>query len=99
MEKTIIENEKKSTLTIDNSQYKIKTGQRIKEVYKTLNVAKFRCLQGKCGRCLVQLLEGNLGEKTQLEKNFLLLMDLENKPFRLLCQGTLEENSIVSTEH
>ena len=62
----------------------------------TLKGGDFSCLKGKCGRCLVEVIDGDLGELSTAEFEFLELIGLEkNGKYRLLCQGRAQSNIIV----
>ncbi len=82
-------------LIIDGEIYNIKRETCIADVADNINNINFNCLRGSCGRCLVKVIEGDLGSITESEKSFLELMDLDKGKYRLLCQTVVTKNSIV----
>lgn len=53
--------------------------------------------KGKCGKCIVKVLDGNLSEPTKAEKNLLGEKKIE-KGYRLACEAKIEGNLIISLE-
>jgi ferredoxin len=86
----------KIKLKINNKINYITIGEPIVDSIDYLSGAEFSCLKGICGKCLVEVLTGQLGALSQKEKDFLSLMDLEiNGKYRLLCQGYATANANV----
>lgn len=83
-------------LIIDGEIHNVKRETYIADVADEINNMNFSCLRGSCGRCLVEFIEGNLGDNTESEKSFLELMDLDGNKYRLLCQTKIKENSVVA---
>ncbi|MEK6873039.1 MAG: 2Fe-2S iron-sulfur cluster binding domain-containing protein [Nanoarchaeota archaeon] len=72
------------------AQGEVNDGDQVRDKCEELGIL-FGCKQGRCGTCMVEVLEGmeNLLEKNERE----IAMGLEpNK--RLMCQAKLKEGSI-----
>ncbi len=82
-------------LIIDGEIHNVKRGICIADVADKINNMNFSCLRGSCGRCVVKVIEGNLGDITESEKSFLELMDLDGSKYRLFCQTIITKNSVV----
>ena len=83
-------------LVINNKTNIIAKGEKLSEKAHDLKGADFSCLQGKCGKCLVEVIDGGLGDLCHSEQEFLKLMGLTTDgKYRLLCQGVAESNVVA----
>jgi ferredoxin len=83
------------SITVGTETVQLPKGTGLRELYDQDANIPFQCLKGRCGRCLVRLVEGNLGPSTVQELAFLKLVGISPGSYRLLCQSTLEADSIV----
>ncbi len=54
--------------------------------------------KGKCGKCVVKILEGKVSEPTKTEEKLLGEKKI-NKGYRLACEVTVEGNVIIDLEN
>jgi ferredoxin len=80
------------TLSIEDKQFNIRTGQELLQAYKinTSLPLKFGCCMGDCGTCVIQIVEGfdNLSKMGTKEKETLMKKKF-NSACRLACQCSL----------
>ncbi|SHI97835.1 2Fe-2S iron-sulfur cluster binding domain-containing protein [Geosporobacter subterraneus DSM 17957] len=50
--------------------------------------------KGKCGKCLIRILDGDVSEPTKQEKKLLSKSKLE-KGYRLACETTISQNTVI----
>ncbi|TCT78541.1 2Fe-2S iron-sulfur cluster-binding protein [Vibrio crassostreae] len=83
-------------ITINQQVNIIGKNELLAEHAQALKGGYFSCLKGKCGRCLVEIIDGDLGRLSTAEFEFLELLGLEkNGKYRLLCQGRAKSNISV----
>ncbi|WP_432665554.1 2Fe-2S iron-sulfur cluster-binding protein [Wukongibacter baidiensis] len=54
--------------------------------------------KGKCGKCIVRVLEGKVSEPTKAEKKLLSEKKI-NKGYRLACEATVEGSVTIELEN
>lgn len=86
-----------SEIIVNGKSYHFPIGTKLSTVANEIDAIKFQCLQGKCGKCLVKVSDGKLGSISDPERIFLDLMELLPPKYRLLCQCSLEEKTIVDS--
>ena len=52
------------------------------------------CKKGKCGKCLVQIVEGKLPEPTKNERKNISSKKLD-KGYRLACESKIEDDAVI----
>jgi len=69
--------------------------KKILKIAKKNNIKiKAPCKKGKCGKCLVQIIEGSLPEPTKNEiKN--ISSEKLDKGYRLACESKIDEDSVI----
>lgn len=74
----------------------IKKGQNALKAAKEAKVKiKAPCDgKGKCGKCLIRIVDGDVSEPTKQEKKLLSKNKLENG-YRLACETTLSQNTVI----
>ncbi|EKO3572979.1 2Fe-2S iron-sulfur cluster-binding protein [Vibrio navarrensis] len=83
-------------LVVNNKTNMVTKGESISDKAHSIEGAEFSCLKGKCGRCLVEVINGELGHLSNSELEFLKLMGLATDgKYRLLCQGIAKSNAVV----
>ena len=85
------------SITFGTETVQLPKGTGLRELYDMDANIPFQCLKGRCGRCLVRVIEGDLGPRTSQEVAFMKLMGVSPGSYRLLCQSTLEADSIVES--
>lgn len=74
---------------------KVKEGKTVLEVLTKEGIdIKAPCKKGKCGKCLIRILEGKLPSPTKLEEKVIDKDKLE-KGYRLACETEIEEDMTI----
>jgi ferredoxin len=69
--------------------------KKILKIAKKNNIKiKAPCKKGKCGKCLVQIIEGNMPEPTKNEKKNISKKKLK-KGYRLACESKIDEDAVI----
>ena len=85
-------------LTFNKSEIFLPKDSNLSELYDTHDLETgLSCLQGKCGKCVVKVIDGDLGEIRLRERDTLNFLNLEAGVYRLLCQTYLRSDSTVVT--
>lgn len=63
-------------ITINGKLFNFPTGTNLSNVIGEIDTIDYQCRRGKCGRCLVEVVNGSLGVASDRERSFLELMDL-----------------------
>lgn len=85
-----------TTIVIDGVAYSVRAGGKVSALYRADATLPFSCLAGRCGSCLVSVIDGNLGPMGIREREFLKVKERSLKgDVRLLCQATLMCSSKV----
>lgn len=83
------------SISFGSGSAQLPKGARLRDLYDLDAGIPFQCLKGRCGRCLVKVIEGDLGPRTSEEMAFMRLMGLPSDRHRLLCQSTLLSDAVV----
>lgn len=69
--------------------------KKILKIAKKNNIKiKAPCKKGKCGKCLVQIVDGYVPEPTKNEKQSISKNKLE-KGYRLACESKIKKDSVI----
>lgn len=83
----------------DDVQVELPVGWKLSSVEDvTSSSMQFGCRLGDCGVCLIQVLEGggNLNVPNTREENYLEMMGLESREYRLACQCILSGDVVIA---
>ncbi|RTZ23452.1 2Fe-2S iron-sulfur cluster-binding protein [Vibrio penaeicida] len=84
-------------IIINGIKYSLPKGVSVGQMANKIVDFPFGCLKGKCGRCLVKVIEGDTGHINKTEREFLKLMDLDDGEHRLLCKIDVNSNCKVES--
>jgi ferredoxin len=69
--------------------------KKILKIAKKNNIKiKAPCKKGKCGKCLVQIVEGSLPEPTKNEIKNISSKKLD-KGYRLACESKIDDDAVI----
>lgn len=83
------------SITFEGHSVQLLKGTPLKVLYDLDSRIPFQCLKGRCGRCMVRTLQGDLGPRTPEEIALMKSMGVTGSEYRLLCQSTLESDALV----
>ena len=80
---------------IAEGEIKKNKGKKILKIAKKNNIKiNAPCKKGKCGKCLVQIVEGNLPEPTKNEIKSISSKKIE-KGYRLACESKIDDDAVI----
>ncbi|EAQ6363927.1 2Fe-2S iron-sulfur cluster-binding protein [Salmonella enterica] len=57
-------------ITINGKLFSFPTGTKLSNVIGEIDTIDYQCRQGKCGKCLIELVKGSLGTISDNERDF-----------------------------
>lgn len=80
---------------IQEGEIKKNKAKKILKVAKKNNIKiKAPCKKGKCGKCLVQIVEGSVPEPTKNEIKTISSKKLD-KGYRLACESKIDDDAVI----